>query len=157
MKNLIIIALPLILAFSAILVISSTNMHVFAQQENQTATPTNQTATPTNQTATPTNQTATPTNQTATPTNQTATPTNQTATPTNQTATPTNQTSVSDLKNKMNEKLLNFTNQVIIALKDKNKSGEEDALKTMQKMLINASGKQLVVIPSDALIKSKSK
>ncbi|HEY6534428.1 MAG TPA: hypothetical protein VIY08_01250 [Candidatus Nitrosocosmicus sp.] len=115
MKNLIIIALPLILAFSAILVISSTNMHVFAQQENQTATPTNQTA------------------------------------------TPTNQTSVSGLKNKMNEKLLNFTNQVIIALKDKNKSGEEDALKTMQKMLINASGKQLVVIPSDALIKSKSK
>ncbi len=142
--------MPLLLVFSAIIVISSTNMHVFAQQQNQTATPTNQTATPTNQTATPTNQTATPTNQTATPTNQTATPTNQTA-------TPTNQTSVSGLKNKMNEKLLNFTNQVIIALKDKNKSGEEDALKTMQKMLINASGKQLVVIPSDALIKSKSK
>ncbi len=136
MKNFIIITMPLILAFSAILVISSANMHVFAQQANQTAT----------------NQTATPTNQTATPTNQTATPTNQTATPTNQTALVSK-----DLKSKMNEKLLNFTNQAIIAFKSKNKSGEEDVLKTIQEMLINASGKQVVIIPSDALTKSESK
>ncbi len=51
----------------------------------------------------------------------------------------------------MNEKLLNFTNAAILALNDDNTSAAEDNLVQIQNALVNASGKQVVVIPAPAL------
>ena len=51
----------------------------------------------------------------------------------------------------MNEKLLNFTNTAILALNDDNTSAAQDSLVQIQNELINASGKQVVVIPAPAV------
>jgi hypothetical protein len=52
---------------------------------------------------------------------------------------------------KMNEKLLNFTNTAILALNDDNTSAAQDSLVQIQNELINASGKQVIVIPAPAI------
>ena len=52
---------------------------------------------------------------------------------------------------KMNEKLLNYTNAAILALNDDNTTAAQDRLVQIQNALINASGKQVVVIPAPAL------
>jgi hypothetical protein len=52
---------------------------------------------------------------------------------------------------KMNEKLLNYTNAAILALNDDNTTAAQDSLVQIQNALINASGKQVVVIPAPAL------
>lgn len=52
---------------------------------------------------------------------------------------------------KMNEKLLNYTNAAILALNDDNTSAAQDNLVQIQNALINASGKQVVVIPAPAV------
>src|SRR5215210_8685444 len=49
---------------------------------------------------------------------------------------------------KMNEKLLNYTNAAILALNDDNSSGAQENLVQIQNALINASGKQVVVVPA---------
>lgn len=51
----------------------------------------------------------------------------------------------------MNEKLLNYTNAAILALNDDNTSAAQSNLVQIQNALINASGKQVVVIPAPAL------
>ncbi len=51
----------------------------------------------------------------------------------------------------MNEKLLNYTNAAILALNDDNSSGAQDSLVQIQNALINASGKQVVVVPAPAV------
>ncbi len=51
----------------------------------------------------------------------------------------------------MNEKLLNYTNTAILALNDDNISSAQDSLVQIQNELINASGKQVIVIPAPAL------
>lgn len=81
---------------------------------------------------------------------------NQTAQQANQTTTKNNQTTKSQSsKVTLNEKLLNFTNQAILALKDKNRTGEVNSLKQIQDALIKASGKQVVIVPSETVTKSK--
>ncbi|HEX5186310.1 MAG TPA: hypothetical protein VFV86_05410 [Nitrososphaeraceae archaeon] len=57
---------------------------------------------------------------------------------------------------KMNEKLLNFTNAAILALNDDNTSAAQDNLVQIQNELINASGKQVVIIPAPAVVPSSS-
>jgi acetate kinase len=52
---------------------------------------------------------------------------------------------------KMNEKLLNYTNAAILALNDVNTSAAQDNLVQIQNALINASGKQVVVVPAPAV------
>ncbi|CAN5604700.1 hypothetical protein BH23THE1_BH23THE1_23800 [soil metagenome] len=52
---------------------------------------------------------------------------------------------------KMNEKLLNYTNAAILALNDDNSSGAQENLVQIQNALINASGKQVVVVPAPAV------
>jgi acetate kinase len=52
---------------------------------------------------------------------------------------------------KMNEKLLNYTNAAILALNDDNTSAAQDNLVQIQNALINASGKQVVVVPAPAV------
>jgi hypothetical protein len=52
---------------------------------------------------------------------------------------------------KMNEKLLNYTNDAILALNEDNTTGAQDSLVQIQNALINASGKQVVVVPAPAV------
>ncbi len=52
---------------------------------------------------------------------------------------------------KMNEKLLNYTNAAILALNDDNTSAAQDNLVQIQNSLINASGKQVVIVPAPAV------
>ena len=56
----------------------------------------------------------------------------------------------------MNEKLLNFTNAAILALNDDNTSAAQDNLVQIQNALINASGKQVVIVPAPAVSPSAS-
>ena len=51
----------------------------------------------------------------------------------------------------MNEKLLDYTNAAILALNDDNESAAQDSLVQIQNALINASGKQVVIIPAPAI------
>jgi hypothetical protein len=51
----------------------------------------------------------------------------------------------------MNEKLLNYTNAAILALNDDNTSAAQDNLVEIQNALINASGKQVVIVPAPAV------
>jgi len=51
----------------------------------------------------------------------------------------------------MNEKLLNYTNAAILALNDDDSSGAQESLVQIQNALINASGKQVVVVPAPAV------
>jgi hypothetical protein len=118
MKNLLIIAMPLILVASVIVVASNATANVLGQTPNQT-------------------------------TAKTTPPMAKTTPPMPKTAKAQNP------KVNMNEKLLNYTNQAILAFKDKNRTGEVNALKLIQNSLINASGKQVVIVPSEAVTKSK--
>lgn len=52
---------------------------------------------------------------------------------------------------KMNEKLLNYTNAAILALDNNDESAAQQNLVQIQNALINASGKQVVVIPAPAI------
>ena len=72
----------------------------------------------------------------------------------NQTQSQTNQSKQQDPE--MNEKLLNYTNAAILALNDDNTSAAQDNLVQIQNALINASGKQVVVVPAPAVAPSSS-
>ncbi len=61
------------------------------------------------------------------------------------------QTNQSKQGPEMNEKLLNYTNAAILALNDDNTSAAQDNLIQIQNALINASGKQVVVVPASAV------
>jgi flagellar motor protein MotB len=67
----------------------------------------------------------------------------------NQTQQQSNQSKQQDPE--MNEKLLNYTNAAILALNEDNTSAAQDSLVQIQNALINASGKQVVVIPAPAV------
>ena len=67
----------------------------------------------------------------------------------NQTQEQTNQSKQQDPE--MNEKLLNYTNAAILALNDDNTTAAEQHLVQIQNALINASGKQVVVVPAPAI------
>ncbi len=51
----------------------------------------------------------------------------------------------------MIEKLLNFTNATILALHEDNISAAEGNLGQIQNALINARGKQVVIVPAPAV------
>jgi hypothetical protein len=87
-------------------------------------------------------------NQTSTQNNQTSTGGNQTSTTSNQTSTGGNQTS--------NDQLLNYTNEAIKAQKGGHKTDLTDNLKKLQQALITASGKQVVIEPTDSSSKDSS-
>ena len=65
---------------------------------------------------------------------------------------PANQSKQQD--SKMNEKLLNYTNTAILALNDDNKDAAQASLQQIQSALINASGKQVVIVPAPAVSSS---
>jgi hypothetical protein len=128
MKKLSILVLPIILALSAMIVVGNVSMNAVAQQ-NQTSTQGNQTSTQGNQTSTQGNQTSSQ----------------------NQTSGQGQQIPL-----KMDEKLLNYTNDAIKASKDKDSKKLTSSLKTLQSALINASGKQAIFIPDTTTSGSSS-
>ena len=67
-----------------------------------------------------------------------------------------NQSNQTQQDPKMNEKLLNYTNAAILALNDDNTSAAQDNLVQIQNALINASGKQVVIVPAPAIAPSSS-
>jgi tRNA A37 N6-isopentenylltransferase MiaA len=71
---------------------------------------------------------------------------NQTQQQANQTQQQANQTQQQDPK--MNEKLLNYTNAAILALNDDNTDAAQTSLQQIQSALINATGKQVVIVPA---------
>ena len=54
----------------------------------------------------------------------------------------------------MVEKLLNYTNVAILALNEDDTSAAQDNIVQIQNALINASGKQVVIIPAPAILTS---
>lgn len=56
----------------------------------------------------------------------------------------------------MNDKLLNLTNKAILALNDDDTATAQDSLVQIQNTLINASGKQVVIIPAPAVLTDES-
>lgn len=72
----------------------------------------------------------------------------------NKTQQQSNQSNQQDPK--MNEKLLNFTNVAILALNEDNTSAAQDSLVQIQNALINASGIQVVIVPSPAAVPSSA-
>lgn len=70
----------------------------------------------------------------------------------NQTQQQANQTQQQDPK--MNEKLLNYTNAAILALNDDNTEAAQTSLQQIQSALINATGKQVVIVPAPAISSS---
>lgn len=123
MKNFINISVPVVLTISLVLLLSTGASNSFGQMMNQT------------------NQTS---GQNTTQQAQ------QQLDQANQTQSQQgNQSKQQDPK--MNEKLLNYTNAAILALNDDNTSAAQDNLVQIQNALINASGKQVVVIPAPAV------
>lgn len=55
------------------------------------------------------------------------------------------------LDSQMIEKLLNYTNTAVIALNEDNTSAAQASLVQIQNTLINASGKQVLVVPAPAV------
>ncbi len=129
MKKLLIMTMPLILSMSLMLGLDSTNSNIYGQQDNQTM------------------QQAQQQMQQAQQQMQQA---NQTMQQANQTSPQNNQTSQTEDK-QIHEKLLNMTNQAIIALNDNNDTAVGQSLTQIQNELINATGQPVVIIPSAAL------
>jgi hypothetical protein len=127
MKKLSILVLPIVLALSAMIVVGNVSMNAVAQ--NETSSQGNQTSSQGNQTSSQGNQTSSQ----------------------NQTSGQGQQ-----IPMKMDEKLLNLTNDAIKASKDKDSKKLTSSLKAIQGALINASGKQAIFIPDTATSGSSS-
>ena len=131
MKNFINVSVPVVLTISLVLLLSTGASNSFGQMMNQT----NQTS------GQNTTQQAQQQKQQA---EQQLQQSNQT-----QQQQQSNQSKQQDPK--MNEKLLNYTNAAILALNDDNTRAAQDNLVQIQNALINASGKQVVVVPAPAV------
>ncbi len=155
MKNFINVTVPVVLTMCLVLLLSTGASNSFGQMMNQTQPqPANQTQ------PQPANQTQPqPANQTQPqPANQTQPqPANQTQPqPANQTQPqPANQTQPQQ-DPKVIEKLLNYTNIAILALNEDNTEVAQDSLQQIQTELINATGKQVVVVPAPAVSSDES-
>jgi predicted PurR-regulated permease PerM len=123
MKKIINASILIILTFSLVLLLSTGSANIYGQLIDQT------------------NQTSG--QNTTEQTNQ------QQLTQTNQTQQQANQSK--QLEPELSEKLLNYTNAAILALNDDDIGAAQDNLVQIQNELINASGKQVVVVPAPAI------
>ena len=123
MKKITNASIPVILTFSLVLLLSTGSANIYGQLIDQT------------------NQTSG--QNTTEQTNQ------QQLTQTNQTQQQANQSKQQDPE--LSEKLLNYTNAAILALNDEDIGAAQDNLVQIQNELINASGKQVVIIPAPAI------
>ena len=151
MKTFINVSIPVILTISLVLLLNTGSSNIYGQiigQTNQTNQTSGQNTT---QQAQQQLQQADQQMQQAQQQKQQA---QQQLQQSNQTQQQSNQSKQQDPQ--MNEKLLNYTNAAILALNDDNTSAAQDNLVQIQNALINASGKQVVVVPAPAVSPSSS-
>jgi acetate kinase len=123
MKKIVNVSIPIILTISLVLLLSTGSSNINGQLIDQT-------------------------NQTGGQ-NTTQQANQQQLTQTNQTQQQANQSKQQDPE--LSEKLLNYTNAAILALNDDDIGAAQDNLVQIQNELINASGKQVVVVPAPAI------
>jgi len=146
MKRIINVSIPIILTISLVLLFNTGGSNIYGQiigQDNQT----NQTSglNATEQAQQQLEQANQQIQQSQEQKGQAQEQLNQS----NQTQQQTNQSKQQDPE--MNEKLLNYTNAAILALNDDNTTAAEQHIVQIQNALINASGKQVVVVPASAI------
>ena len=147
MKRIISVSIPVILTISLVLLLNTGSSNIYGQIIDQT-NQTNQTAG--QNTTQQAQQQLEQANQQIQQAQQQKQQAQQQLEQSNQTQQQqTNQSKQQDPK--MNEKLLNYTNAAILALNDDNTGAAQDNLVQIQNALINASGKQVVVIPAPAV------
>jgi hypothetical protein len=125
MKKITNASIPIILTFSLVLLLSTGSANIYGQLIGQT------------------NQTDQTSGQNTTQQAQ------QQIAQTNQTQQQANQSNQQNPE--LDEKLLNYTNAAILALDDDDIGAAQDNLVQIQNELINASGKQVVVVPAPSI------
>jgi TolA-binding protein len=146
MKNLNNVSIPAVLTISLVLLLSTGASNSFGQMMNQTNQTGGQNTTEqAQQQLEQANQQIQQAQQQKEQAQQQLEQTNQT-----QQQQQSNQSQQQDPE--MYEKLLNYTNAAILALNDDDTSGVQDSLIQIQNALINASGKQVVVVPAPAVL-----
>ena len=151
MKTFMNVSVPVILAISLVLLLNTGSSNIYGQiigQTNQTNQTSGQNSTEQAQ------QQLQQADQQMQQAQQQKDQAQQQLAQANQTQSQTNQSKQQDPE--MNEKLLNYTNAAILALNDDNTSAAQDNLVQIQNALINASGKQVVVVPAPAPAVSSS-
>ena len=151
MKTFMNVSVPVILAISLVLLLNTGSSNIYGQiigQTNQTNQTSGQNSTEQAQ------QQLQQADQQMQQAQQQKDQAQQQLAQANQTQSQTNQSKQQDPE--MNEKLLNYTNAAILALNDDNTSAAQDNLVQIQNALINASGKQVVVVPAPAVSPSSS-
>ena len=164
MKNFINVSVPVVLTISLVLLLSTGASNSFGQMMNQTNQTSGQNTTQqAQQQLNQANQQMQQAQQQKQQAQQQLQQANQTQQQANQTQQQANQTQQQQQSNqskqqdpKMNEKLLNYTNAAILALNDDNTAAAQVSLQQIQTALINASGKQVVVVPAPALSTEES-
>ena len=151
MKTFMNVSVPVILAISLVLLLNTGSSNIYGQiigQTNQTNQTSGQNSTEQAQ------QQLQQADQQMQQAQQQKDQAQQQLAQANQTQSQTNQSKQQDPE--MNEKLLNYTNAAILALNDDNTSAAQDNLVQIQNALINASGKQVVIVPAPAVAPSSS-
>ncbi len=151
MKTLVNVSIPVILTITLVLLLNTGSSNIYGQiigQTNQT-NQTNQTSGQ-NTTQQQAQQQLDQANQQIQQAQQQKEQAEQQLQQANQTQQQSNQSKQQDPK--MNEKLLNYTNTAILALNEDNTDVAQDSLVQIQNALINASGKQVVIVPAPAAV-----
>ena len=165
MRKIMNVSIPIILTISLLLLLNTGSANIYGQiagQTNQTNQTSGQNTTQqTQQQLDQANQQMQQANQTQqqqanqTQQQQQANQTQQQANQTQQQANQTQQQQQSNQSKQqdpeLGEKLLNYTNAAILALNDDDIDVAQDNLVQIQNALINASGKQVVVVPAPAV------
>ena len=147
MKNLINVSIPIILTISLVLLLNAGSSSIYGQILGQT-NQTNQTGG--QNTTQQAQQQLDQANQQMQQAQQQKQQAQQQLQQSNQTQQQANQ-SKQQQDPEMNEKLLNYTNVAILALNEDDKDTAQASLVQIQNALINASGKQVVVVPAPAV------
>ena len=153
MKTIVNVSIPVILTITLVLLLNTGSSNIYGQVIGQT-NQTNQTSVGQNATQQQAQQQLDQANQQMQQAQQQKQQAEQQLQQTNQTQQQSNQSKQQDPK--MNEKLLNYTNAAILALNDDNTSAAQASLVQIQNTLINASGKQVVIVPAEAAVPTSS-
>ena len=148
MKTFINVSIPVILTISLVLLLNTGSSNIYGQfmtQTNQTNQTSGQNSTEQAQ------QQLDQANQQMQQAEQQKEQAEQQLEQSNQTQSQQANQSSKQQDPQMNEKLLNYTNAAILALNDDNTSAAQDSLVQIQNSLINASGKQVVIVPAPAV------
>lgn len=153
MKRIINVSIPIILTISLVLLFNTGGSNIYGQiigQDNQTNQTSGLNATEqSQQQLEQSNQQIQQSNQQIQQSQEQKEQAQEQLNQSNQTQQQTNQSKQQDPE--MNEKLLNYTNAAILALNDDNTTAAEQHIVQIQNALINASGKQVVVVPASAI------